>query len=207
MEPAGDRGSRQTIPIQPRVPAQLAVSPNVSAKLSQIALSVKLPSHPLNDIQPRSVPTISQVNASIESTSTPQQAISTFAPPAETYTKLTTFPWELTQGSQTEVNLSDTDMSNLRGLFTGKVRQRIASAKYYPRTAQRRGMEGKPVIAFTLNKQGRLVKVNLAQSSGYQMLDQAALEAVQQAAPYPEIPAELKTDSYQFKLPISFVLK
>jgi protein TonB len=68
-------------------------------------------------------------------------------------------------------------------------------------------MEGKPVIAFTLNKQGRLVKVNLAQSSGYQMLDQAALEAVQQAAPYPEIPAELKTDSYQFKLPISFVLK
>ena len=51
------------------------------------------------------------------------------------------------------------------------------------------------------------MKVGLTQTSGHQLLDQAALEAVHQAAPYPEIPAELKTDTFQFKLPISFVLK
>ncbi|MDH3255994.1 MAG: energy transducer TonB [Nitrospinota bacterium] len=101
----------------------------------------------------------------------------------------------------------DTNPGDLRGLFTGKVRQRIASAKYYPRMARRRGMEGQPVIAFTLDKGGRLTKVGLAQTSGYQLLDQAALEAVHRAAPYPEIPAELKVEIYRFKLPISFVLK
>jgi periplasmic protein TonB len=68
-------------------------------------------------------------------------------------------------------------------------------------------MEGQPVVAFTLNKGGGLMKADLAQTSGYQLLDRAALEAVHQAAPYPEIPVELKTDTYQFKLPISFVLK
>ena len=68
-------------------------------------------------------------------------------------------------------------------------------------------MEGQPVIAFTLNKNGRLMKVDLARTSGYQLLDQAALEAVQQGAPYPEIPAELKIDTFQFKLPISFAFK
>lgn len=68
-------------------------------------------------------------------------------------------------------------------------------------------MEGQLIVSFTLSKGGELMKANLAKTSGYQLLDQAALEAVQQAAPYPEIPTELKTNTYQFKLPISFVLK
>ena len=99
------------------------------------------------------------------------------------------------------------DLDLLRGTFTGKVRQRIASAKYYPRMARRRGMEGRPVIVFTLDKQGRLKKADLARTSGYPVLDRAALQAVHNGAPYPEIPAPLKMDSFQFKLPISFVLK
>ncbi len=99
------------------------------------------------------------------------------------------------------------DLDLLRGTFTGKVRQRIATAKHYPRIARRRGMEGRPVIVFTLDKQGHLEKVDLARTSGYQVLDRAALEAVHNGAPYPEIPAPLKMDSFQFKLPISFVLK
>ena len=99
------------------------------------------------------------------------------------------------------------DLDLLRGTFTGKVRQRIATAKHYPRIARRRGMEGRPVIVFTLDKQGRLKKADLARTSGYQVLDRAALQAVHNGAPYPEIPAPLKMDSFQFKLPISFVLK
>lgn len=98
-------------------------------------------------------------------------------------------------------------MDALRGLFTGQVRQRIARARHYPRIARRRGMEGQPVIDFTLDKRGRLTKVDLAQTSGYRLLDRAALEAVHNGAPYPEIPPPLKIDSFQFKLPISFVLK
>jgi len=73
--------------------------------------------------------------------------------------------------------------------------------------AKRRGMEGQPIIAFTLGRQGQLTKVALVKTSGYQLLDQAALKAVQQAAPYPEIPTELKTNTFQFKLPVSFILK
>ena len=99
------------------------------------------------------------------------------------------------------------DLGLLRGTFAGKVRQRIVNAQSYPRIARRRGLEGQPVVAFTLDKRGRLTKVDLAQTSGYQLLDQAALKAVQKAAPYPEIPAQLELDSFQFKLPISFVLK
>jgi len=120
---------------------------------------------------------------------------------------LSALPRELPQSLPTDHEAPDADLGALRGLFTGKVRQRIANAKYYPRIARRRGMEGRPIIAFTLDKQGRLTKVDLAETSGYQLLDRAALEAVRQGAPYPEIPAPLKMNSFQFKLPISFVLK
>ena len=130
-----------------------------------------------------------------------------FTLPVESRAKLAALPRKLVQSPSADRNAPEADLNGLRGLFTGKVRQQVANAKYYPRIARRRGMEGRPVIAFTLDKGGRLMEVDLARTSGYQLLDQAALEAVNQGAPYPEIPAELKTDTFQFKLPISFVLK
>jgi TonB family protein len=205
--PADVRGSNQPRVIQPRVPSRQARFSKVPTKFSQTALSVEIPTHQLNDIQPRLTPEPSQTTTSIQISPAAQQAIEPSMSSAELQTKLTALPRKLTQSSSTGNNTSDTNLHTLRGLFTGKVRQRIADAKHYPRTARRRGMEGQPVIAFSLNKKGRLMKVNLAQTSGYQLLDRAALEAVHQAVPYPEIPAELKTDTYKFKLPISFVLK
>jgi len=99
------------------------------------------------------------------------------------------------------------DLGILRGIFTGKVRQRIAQTRVYPKIAKRRGIEGQPVISFTLDRGGRLIKVQLVSSSGFQLLDNAALNAVKHAAPFPEIPSQLNLDSLQFKLPISFILK
>ena len=104
-------------------------------------------------------------------------------------------------------DISEINLSLLRGNFTGKVRQRISEAKYYPRLARRRGMEGQPIIQFTIDKQGRVTQVKLDESSGYNLLDKAALEAVNRAAPYPPIPDNLKMDVFHFKLPISFILK
>jgi protein TonB len=205
--PADVRGSNQPRVIQPRIPTRQTRFSKMPTRLSQTALPVETLTHQLNDIQPRSVPTPSQTTASTKTASLAQQAIKTFMSPAESHTKLAAFPKKSTQSSLVDQNASNSNLNAVRGLFTGKVRQRIADAKYYPRTARRRGMEGQPVIAFTLTKEGGLLKANLAQTSGYQLLDQAALEAVQQAVPYPEIPAELKTDTYKFKLPISFVLK
>lgn len=99
------------------------------------------------------------------------------------------------------------DLGALREVFTGQVRQRISRFQVYPRIARRRGMEGQPVVAFTLNQQGQLTGLQLDRSSGYDLLDQAALDAVKQGAPYPAIPPSLQLNIFQFKLPISFILK
>ena len=153
--------------------------------------------------KPAPSPSLSLANTGLEDQPAPEKPVSTKSGGA----KVAALPPRVDSSTPDIEDDGGADLGLLRGAFTGKVRQRIANAQSYPRIARRRGMEGQPVIVFTLDKRGRLTQVDLAQTSGYQLLDQAALEAVQQAAPYPEIPAPLKLNFFQFKLPISFVLK
>ena len=207
-QPASARRPIQPTVVQHRSPSQSAGFSNIPSIGSQTALSIESPKHGLNDIHQRPAPNPSQTAISTEASSTAAQRVSkSFISPLKPRTQPAAPLQKLFKDPPTIHNDFDVNLSTVRGLFTGQVRQRIADAKYYPRIARRRGMEGQPVVAFTLNKVGGLMEANLAQTSGYQLLDRAALEAVHQAAPYPEIPAELKTDTYQFKLPISFVLK
>ena len=156
-------------------------------------------------VQQRPAPQVLPSTYSAKSSPALQQVVKALTPSIQPRTRTAAYtqkPSSLTAG-----NTSEAQLSSIRGTFIGKVRQRVAEAKYYPGIARRRGMEGQPVVSFTLSKRGGLLKADLAKTSGYRLLDQAALEAVQQAAPYPEIPSELKTETYHFKLPISFVLK
>lgn len=180
---------------------------NTLVAISKTAFPLRAPKSEANPIHPLAGPIQSQFDTPSPLDRPAAQVPKQYASPKTPETHLVALPRQPSSPTQHELEDNPVDLGNLRGLFTGKVRQRIANAKYYPRMAKRRGMEGQPIIAFTLDKNGRLMKIDLAQTSGYQLLDKAALEAVHQAAPYPEIPAELKTNTFQFKLPISFILK
>ena len=180
---------------------------NTPAMFSKIALPMKTSKFETPPVHPRTSPIQSRSDTLSPLARTTAQITQQYVSPKTYETNFAALPRELPQNPPADRESPNVDLNSLRGLFTGKVRQRIANAKYYPRIARRRGMEGQPIIAFTLDRQGRLTKVDLARTSGYQLLDRAALEAVHQAAPYPKIPASLKMDSFQFKLPISFILK
>ena len=187
-------------------PSPIHIS-KVSPTAFQNALPMESTQEKLDKIDPRVVPISQHPTTPIESSLTAQQVAKHFASTQKLGFKSAALPRKRPQSSPTGPDGDHANLNTLRGQFTGQVRQRIAEAKYYPRIARRRGMEGQPIIAFTLTRGGGLLRANLIQTSGFQLLDEAALEAVQQAAPYPEIPAELKTETYQFKLPISFILK
>lgn len=72
--------------------------------------------------------------------------------------------------------------------FRAAVAQRVAGMKRYPPAARDRGEEGKPVVAFMLDRAGRLVSVSLAKSSGHADLDAETLAMVRRAAPFPAPP-------------------
>jgi TonB family protein len=69
-----------------------------------------------------------------------------------------------------------------------QIRDRIEGAKRYPRLAMHRGIEGLAAVRFQLAKDGNLAHIELTESTGSSLLDKAALETVQRAAPFPYYP-------------------
>ena len=104
-------------------------------------------------------------------------------------------------------NFSSSDLGELHRGFHGKIWQRVAKAKYYPRMARKRGFEGKPIVAFTLGKKGDLIDLKIIEASIYDLLNEAALETIRRGIPYPPIPEPLGKNSISFNLPISYVLE
>ena len=84
-----------------------------------------------------------------------------------------------------------------------QVSRRLAGALRYPRAAN--GERGEVVVRFTVAAQGGASGMQVVRSSGHPVLDQAALDTVSRAAPFPPIPANAGFASKTFDFPLGFV--
>lgn len=80
-----------------------------------------------------------------------------------------------------------------------KIRKKILRNKYYPKQAKQQKLEGSVKVQFKIKETGELIYVKVIQSSGLQILDDAALGSIQKSVPLPyyENPIAL-TLEYQF---------
>ena len=62
----------------------------------------------------------------------------------------------------------------------------------FPEEAIKRNLSGKLILNATLDQQGNVVDAQISLSSGYEVLDKAALRIVKLAAPYPSLPEEIR---------------
>ncbi len=88
--------------------------------------------------------------------------------------------------------------------FAQAVRRKIESGKKYPVAAQTAGIEGRTGVRMTILKDGQLGKVEITKSSGYEILDKAALQSVRSAAPFPPIPEKVRRDEIQMSITLVF---
>jgi protein TonB len=72
--------------------------------------------------------------------------------------------------------------------YLTQVMARLQAAQRFPEQSRARGEEGRAVVRFAIRRDGALGEARLAASSGHAALDQAALEAVRRAAPFPPPP-------------------
>lgn len=86
------------------------------------------------------------------------------------------------------------------------VRERIGRYKKYPLIAKKRELEGQVGIRFLLTGAGEARLLAVSRSSGQEILDNAALRAVQDGAPFPPPPTGLLTEPITIELNIVFNL-
>lgn len=79
--------------------------------------------------------------------------------------------------------------------------------KRYPSSAQSRHEQGVAQLAFSLDRQGKVVASSIVKSSGSSALDQETLELVKRAQPFPPPPAEIPGGSVTLTVPIRFNIR
>ena len=91
------------------------------------------------------------------------------------------------------------------GWLAESLHRRIIELRHYPSTARLNGWEGKVVLKVSIRHDGQLKDVEVVKSSGYELLDQAAMEAVRRACPL-HMKHELTAPMVVLHLPVSYSL-
>ena len=155
-------------------------TPNLAAFKPQIDISSVPPADQFNKLQ-----------AKTELASLPEQSVSEVEKsqkrqPKQKDKQLQPFSYE---AKRTRENLYS---------WGSKIHSAIERKKFYPSGTR---AQGRVILNITVHSSGRLVKTEIAKSSGAVLLDNAALTAVKRAQ-YPVAPEGLIEDKYRFQIPI-----
>lgn len=78
--------------------------------------------------------------------------------------------------------------------------------KDYPRVAQKRRQQGVVLLYIVLDRGGRVIEAHIQESSGYRLLDDAALAMLKRAQPLPPIPDDIQEERFRFVVPVQFFM-
>jgi periplasmic protein TonB len=106
-----------------------------------------------------------------------------------------------------KVEPSEADISNALGQYGGMLGRAIAKHKSYPKIAQMRGWQGECLLDLKIDSSGNVLSANVKESSGYESLDNQALEMVRKASPFPAPPEALRGRNFNITVPVSFKLE
>jgi periplasmic protein TonB len=105
---------------------------------------------------------------------------------------------------QGQINISN---SNSIPTWKKQVVGLLERNKRYPDAAQARNQQGTVELAFSLDRQGRVVSSKIAKSSGSSALDEATLDLVRRAQPFPAPPPEMAGAEVNLSVPIRYNIR
>lgn len=88
--------------------------------------------------------------------------------------------------------------------YVAAVHNYLVPFRNYPIEAQVRHLQGVVIIHFVSDRAGNLISFEVAKSSGYQILDDAALAMMRRARKIPPVPADLNVPGLNSNIPITF---
>ncbi|MEG2803643.1 energy transducer TonB [Stenotrophomonas sp.] len=93
-----------------------------------------------------------------------------------------------------------------RDSWEGRVMARLERFRRYPNAARARRQEGIAQLRVSVARDGSLLHLSLEQSSGFALLDQAALDTFRRAAPLPKVPGE-RPAPVELSFPVEFFMR
>jgi len=100
----------------------------------------------------------------------------------------------------------EVDIEAILRVWQAGIKAEIEAQKQYPAIAERLGHTGSVKFRFSLDAGGGLLSLSVKSSSGWEELDEAALDAVRAAAPFASIPQELGREELALSMTLRFKL-
>lgn len=113
---------------------------------------------------------------------------------------------EASQSREIAVGLSDAQTAQITD-WQKAVVLTLAAAKTYPAAGRRAHAAGEVVVGFTLDRFGRLMRRSVAKSSGYLVLDAAALAVLDTIGRLPTPPSALGAGPFDLRVPFHYRIK
>lgn len=76
----------------------------------------------------------------------------------------------------------------------------------YPRRAMQRDQQGEVRVSVIINRRGEIVRTEILEESEHRLINNAAIDAINDSAPFPEIPSAIQGQVYEFSVPFTFIL-
>ncbi|WP_374261253.1 energy transducer TonB, partial [Zoogloea sp.] len=83
----------------------------------------------------------------------------------------------------------------------------LARQQNYPRLAALRGWEGEVQLRVTIARKGNVIATQVVRSSGFEILDQNAVQLIAAAGPLPRPPESLQNREIQVIVPVHYKLE
>jgi len=77
----------------------------------------------------------------------------------------------------------------------------------YPKKALERNQTGSVRVAIVIDRQGNVLKASIAQESGVESLNDAAMDAVSKSGPFSALPDAISGTTFEFTAPLKFTLQ
>jgi protein TonB len=91
--------------------------------------------------------------------------------------------------------------------WEGQLAAHLSHFKRFPPEAQRRGEQGVVLMRITLGRNGDVLAMSMARSSGFADLDDEAEAWIRRATPLPPIPPDIAGDHVNLVVPLRFTLR
>lgn len=100
------------------------------------------------------------------------------------------------------------DATEIRKRYEQEISAWLEKYKTYPPAARMLGQHGKPVLRLRIDRRGNVQFSTLERGSSYRLIDEAALEMVKKANPFPAPPSNYPAgEQLEFLIPVSFDLQ
>lgn len=108
--------------------------------------------------------------------------------------------------TETAALATSADPEALKNAWAARLIARLVAVKRYPREAVAAHEEGVVSLHFVIDRAGRVLNADIAQSSGFDALDKEALALAYRAQPLPKPPSSLAGDTFDLVVPVRFAL-